>query len=72
MSNMQQNMLSQREAQILELMAKGSTNNVIAAELGSAHRTVEQHITNIFNKLQVSDRTSAVLKGLGAGWICLQ
>ena len=54
--------LSERERQVLRLLAAGSTNKEIAAMLFIAPGTVRNHITNILGKLGVSDRTQAALK----------
>lgn len=48
-----------RELQVLRLVAAGRTNREIAAELAISERTVERHISNIFTKLGVSNRTAA-------------
>jgi len=52
--------LSDRECRILELIASGSTNNTISATLFISLNTVKWHLKNIFGKLGVSNRTSAV------------
>jgi len=51
--------LSQRELQVLRLVAAGKTNRAIAAELVVSDRTVDRHVSNIFTKLQVSSRAAA-------------
>ena len=51
--------LTGREVQVLALVAKGETNKAIAAELVLSERTVERHVSNIFNKLGVSSRAAA-------------
>ena len=63
--------LSERELQVLKLMAKGMSNKNIALELFIGERTVKAHITNIFQKLGVSDRTEAVTQALQKGIIKL-
>jgi DNA-binding NarL/FixJ family response regulator len=59
--------LSDREMEVLRLMAKGKTNNEISEELYIAERTVKFHINNIFSKLEVGDRTQAVIIALERG-----
>lgn len=54
------------------MIAMGLKNQAIAVRLGIVRRTVEQHVTSILGKLEVSDRTSAVLKAIREGWIDLQ
>ena len=52
--------LSEREVEVLKLMAKGAANKQIAAELFISESTVKSHIASIFQKLGVNDRTEAV------------
>jgi DNA-binding NarL/FixJ family response regulator len=51
--------LTVRELQVLRLVATGRTNRAIADELGLSEKTVARHISNIFNKLDVSSRAAA-------------
>jgi DNA-binding NarL/FixJ family response regulator len=53
--------LTDRERQVLDLLAAGLTNKVIATRLGIAEKTVKAHLTSIFSTLGVSDRVQAVL-----------
>ncbi|BAZ70975.1 LuxR family two component transcriptional regulator (plasmid) [Fischerella sp. NIES-4106] len=59
--------LSDRELEVLRLMAKGKNNHEIGEKLCIAERTVKFHINNIFSKLGVSDRTGAVIIALERG-----
>jgi DNA-binding NarL/FixJ family response regulator len=63
--------LSERELEILQLMAKGAANKEISAQLSIAQSTVKTHIANIFQKLGVNDRTEAVTQALKKGIIRL-
>ncbi|OYU29344.1 MAG: DNA-binding response regulator [Burkholderiales bacterium PBB2] len=56
--------LTQRERELLGLLAQGQTNQQIAELLGIALPTVKYHVTNVLNKLQVANRTEAVLLAL--------
>jgi DNA-binding NarL/FixJ family response regulator len=51
--------LSEREAQVIRLLAAGKTNRAIADELFISEKTVARHVSNIFDKLGVSNRTGA-------------
>lgn len=53
--------LSAREREVLVLVTRGHTNGQIATRLGIAERTVKGHLTSIFTRLGVGDRTSAAL-----------
>jgi DNA-binding NarL/FixJ family response regulator len=59
--------LSEREREMLSLIARGYKNAEIAAELVISPKTVRNHITNILSKLQVADRTQAVIRAKEAG-----
>ena len=63
--------LTDREQQILQLLAVGKSNQEIGAELGITASTVKFHINNILSKLHVSDRTQAVVKALRRGLVHL-
>lgn len=63
--------LSEREVEVLQLMAKGSANKQIAGELSITESTVKTHVANIFQKLDVSHRTEAVTKAMSQGIIKL-
>ena len=58
--------LTERETEILRLMAGGFSNKEIANSLGVAEGTIKNHVSNILSKLGVRDRTRAVLKALEA------
>jgi two-component system, NarL family, response regulator LiaR len=58
-----------REIEVLKLTAKGMRNKEIAKELNISERTVQAHLSNIFNKLEVDSRTEAVLQALKEGWL---
>jgi DNA-binding NarL/FixJ family response regulator len=53
--------LTPREREVLRLVASGRANKEIGAELGISERTVKTHISNIFSKLELTDRTQAAL-----------
>jgi len=59
--------LSEREREVLRLIANGSSNREIAGKLCLAEGTVKNHITNILAKLGVRDRTQAALKAVEIG-----
>jgi DNA-binding NarL/FixJ family response regulator len=59
--------LTDREHEILRLIAEGRNNNEIAQRLVLSGKTVRNHITNIFSKLQVADRAQAIVRARDAG-----
>ncbi|WPW31518.1 response regulator transcription factor [Streptomyces atratus] len=59
--------LSGREREVLELVAKGTSNREIAAELFISEATVKTHLTHIFAKLGAKDRAAAVAAGYDRG-----
>lgn len=63
--------LSDREFEVLSLMAKGKNNKTIASELNITENTVKFHVTNVMIKLGASDRTHAVVNALRQGIIKL-
>jgi DNA-binding NarL/FixJ family response regulator len=63
--------LTERELEILRLMAGGSANKEIAATLFISENTVKTHASNLFQKLGARDRTEAVTKALSKGLISL-
>ena len=59
--------LTDREREVLTLVAGGARNPAIARTLGISSKTVRNHLSNILSKLQVEDRTQAILKARDAG-----
>lgn len=59
--------LSVREQEVVRLMATGKSNQEIGTALGITEGTVKFHVNNILSKLQVNDRTQAVIKALKRG-----
>lgn len=59
--------LTPRELEVLELIATGVRNTGIAEKLVISEKTVRNHITNIFSKLQVADRAEAIIRARDAG-----
>ena len=55
------NELTKREIEVLKLIADGLFNKEIAAKLDISERTVKNHVSNIFKKIDVSDRTQAAV-----------
>ncbi|MEM9798585.1 MAG: LuxR family transcriptional regulator [Pseudomonadota bacterium] len=64
--------LSPREAEVLRWIAQGKSNGVIAEIVGLSRHTVDTVVRRIFEKLGVTDRTTAALRGLGAGLVQLE
>ena len=63
--------LSEREVEVLKLIAKGASNKLIATTLCIGESTVKTHIQSIFQKLEVNDRTEAVTEAIKKGIIRL-
>jgi DNA-binding NarL/FixJ family response regulator len=64
--------LTEREVEVLHLAAKGMSNRDISRALSISIRTVQTHLSNIFNKLGVGSRTEAVVLGLRKGLFSLE
>jgi DNA-binding NarL/FixJ family response regulator len=60
--------LTEREREVLGMVAAGHNNAVIAAQLALAPKTVRNHISSILTKLQVSDRAQAIIRARAAGF----
>jgi len=67
-----QGLLSEREAEVLRLVALGMSNKEVAEELFLSQRTVKAHLTSVFNKLNVASRSEAIVKGLQWGLVTLE
>ncbi|MDI6689306.1 MAG: response regulator transcription factor [Actinomycetota bacterium] len=59
--------LSNREREILRLIAQGMSNKEIAKELFISDKTVKNHLRNIFSKLHINDRTTAAVIAIREG-----
>ena len=59
--------LTEREREVLTLIAQGYTNMTIAEQLVLSPKTVRNHVSNIFSKLQVADRAEAIIRARDAG-----
>ncbi len=64
--------LSERETEVLALIAKGRTNKEIAAELGVTEGTVKLHVTSLLTKLEVNARTEALVVAVQRGIIDIE
>ncbi|WP_018132150.1 response regulator [Effusibacillus pohliae] len=66
-----QELLTQREMEILRLMAEGKSNRLIGETLFISEKTVKNHVSSILGKLGVDDRTQAVIMAARRGWVRL-
>jgi DNA-binding NarL/FixJ family response regulator len=61
--------LSDRELEVLALVAKGCTNKAIGVQLSISDRTVQGHLAHVFERLQAGSRTEAVMRAVSLGWL---
>lgn len=62
-------LLSEREFEVLQLLAEGASNKEVAARLYISEKTVKNHTNSIFRKMGVADRTQAVVEAIRKGWV---
>lgn len=65
-------LLTRRECQVLQLLSEGQSNRMIAETLVISEKTVKNHVSNILQKMEVNDRTQAVVKAIKNGWVEVQ
>lgn len=65
------NPLTRREAEVLRLMAEGKSNKMIGEFLYISEKTVKNHVSSILQKMEVDDRTQAVINSIKFGWVTL-
>ncbi|MFD1953938.1 response regulator [Paenibacillus thailandensis] len=65
------NPLTRREAEVLRLMAEGKSNKMIGENLFISEKTVKNHVSSILQKMEVDDRTQAVINSIKYGWVTL-
>jgi two-component system response regulator DegU len=63
--------LTRREAEVLRLMAEGKSNKSIGEYLFISEKTVKNHVSSILQKMEVDDRTQAVIVAIKNGWVTL-
>ena len=62
--------LTEREREVLELIARGHDNGQIASQLSLSTKTVRNHINNIFSKLDIPNRAQAIVRARDVGFGC--
>jgi two-component system response regulator DegU len=62
-------LLTRRECEVLQLLADGKSNRGIGEELFISEKTVKNHVSNILQKMNVNDRTQAVVVAIKNGWV---
>jgi DNA-binding NarL/FixJ family response regulator len=63
--------LTPRQMLILQRIAQGCTNKLIARELAISERTIKYHLTEVFSRLGASSRAEAVARATALGWLVL-
>ena len=61
--------LTRRECDVLQLMTDGYSNRMVGEELYISEKTVKNHVSNILQKMNVNDRTQAVVESIKKGWV---
>ncbi|SHF89401.1 response regulator [Ornithinibacillus halophilus] len=61
--------LTKRECEVLQLLAEGKSNRAVAETLYISEKTVKNHVSNILQKMNVNDRTQAVVSAIRKGWV---
>ncbi|WP_404456412.1 response regulator transcription factor [Virgibacillus necropolis] len=62
-------LLTRRECEVLQLLAEGKSNRGVADSLYISEKTVKNHVSNILQKMNVNDRTQAVVAAIRKGWV---
>ncbi|GGF31206.1 MULTISPECIES: response regulator [Halobacillus] len=62
-------LLTRRECEVLQLLADGQSNRGVAESLFISEKTVKNHVSNILQKMNVNDRTQAVVTAIKNGWV---
>lgn len=69
--SIENSLLTRREAEVLRLMAEGKSNKMIGEHLFISEKTVKNHVSSILQKMEVDDRTQAVINSIKFGWVTL-
>jgi two-component system response regulator DegU len=64
--------LTRRECEVLQLMTDGQSNRAIGESLYISEKTVKNHVSNILQKMNVNDRTQAVVEGIKKGYVIVR
>lgn len=64
--------LTSRECEVLQLLAEGYNNKTMADHLHISEKTIKNHMSSIFQKLRVDDRTQAVLMAISKNWVTIK
>ncbi|WP_078594265.1 response regulator transcription factor [Evansella clarkii] len=62
-------LLTRRECEVLQLMTDGKSNRAIGEALYISEKTVKNHVSNILQKMNMNDRTQAVVEAIKNGWV---
>src|SRR5699024_12877840 len=62
-------LLTKRECEVLQLLSEGQSNRTVSETLEISEKTVKNHVSNILQKMNVNDRTQAVVTAIRNGWV---
>lgn len=62
-------LLTKRECEVLQLLSEGESNRKVSKSLVISEKTVKNHVSNVLQKMDVDDRTQAVVKAIRNGWV---
>lgn len=65
-------LFTKRECEVLQLLTDGQSNRKIAETMDISEKTVKNHVSSLFKKMKVNDRTQAVVTAIRNNWVTLR